>query len=294
MTGKNLIDLSDVAGLSEPLTKLIETVGNAAGTLYEPTKIRKKAKAEADAIIISTKAESEKTDIEIRMQDRVVNHELRRQKNIESITHAAAESLSEIDEVSKESVDEDWVYRFFEESQDISDAQMQSLWAKILAEEVKKPKSFSIRTLRILKDLTKKDAENFTILCSFVWGIHDVGSSTYAPIIHNIDSEIFIKNGLHFGVLQELDALGLIHFSPIGGFFISNNATIKASYCGKLYILNRKNKTGLNIGKVTFTNTGLQLFKIAEAPGNKTIGKTVVDNWKTEGWEVTKVPDKLK
>lgn len=44
----SLIDLS-LSGLSEPGTKLIEKISDAIGVLYEPTRIRKKAKAEAEA-----------------------------------------------------------------------------------------------------------------------------------------------------------------------------------------------------------------------------------------------------
>lgn len=44
--GKSLIDLGD---LSKPATVLVEKVCNAVGILYEPRRIRQRAKAEADA-----------------------------------------------------------------------------------------------------------------------------------------------------------------------------------------------------------------------------------------------------
>ena len=50
MTDVNsIINLGDLA---KPATSLIEKISDAAGVLYEPARIRKKAEAEADAEII--------------------------------------------------------------------------------------------------------------------------------------------------------------------------------------------------------------------------------------------------
>ena len=38
----------DVGNLTEPITKLVESVADAIGVLYEPTRIVKKAKADAE------------------------------------------------------------------------------------------------------------------------------------------------------------------------------------------------------------------------------------------------------
>lgn len=48
----NGFSLIDQKGLSEPVTKLVDTVSSGVGILYEPTRIRRKARAEADAAII--------------------------------------------------------------------------------------------------------------------------------------------------------------------------------------------------------------------------------------------------
>ena len=64
-------------------------------------------------------------------------------------------------EVSDEKVNEDWTTRFFNYAQDISDDEMQELWARILAGEVKRPNSFSLRTLELIKNLSKQEAEIF-------------------------------------------------------------------------------------------------------------------------------------
>ncbi len=48
--------LIDLRALSKPATKLIEAVRSATGIIYEPTRIRRKAKADADAKAAEAKA----------------------------------------------------------------------------------------------------------------------------------------------------------------------------------------------------------------------------------------------
>ena len=54
-TSNSLINLGD---LGKPIDTLIHKISDATGVLYEPTRIRRKAKAESDAAIISAKAEA--------------------------------------------------------------------------------------------------------------------------------------------------------------------------------------------------------------------------------------------
>ena len=58
----------------------------------------------------------------------------------------------------------DWLIDFFEKAGDISDEDVQLLWAKVLAGEIKHPGSFSQKTLRILLDLEPYQANEFEAL----------------------------------------------------------------------------------------------------------------------------------
>ena len=64
--------------------------------------------------------------------------------------------------VSEEKVNEDWITRFFNTIEDINNEQLQQLWAKILAGEIKQPNSYSLRTLELIKNLTIKEEELFS------------------------------------------------------------------------------------------------------------------------------------
>lgn len=57
--------------------------------------------------------------------------------------------------------DFDWFVRFFEACSDISNEQMQELWAKVLANEVTRQGSFSLRTVEVLNRITHNEAMSF-------------------------------------------------------------------------------------------------------------------------------------
>lgn len=160
------------------IEKLIEVVSNAIGTLYEPRQLVRIACAEAEAERIKA-IEGAKTEALLANNDeryaelsaiekRVVAKELKRQKNINNVVAIAAQSLKDEKEVSSEPVNPDWATRFFDIAQDISDEAMQDLWGRILAGEVKRPKSYSFRTLDVLRNITREEAELFEKAAQYV------------------------------------------------------------------------------------------------------------------------------
>src|SRR5262245_15631678 len=50
MSDKNT-SVTEFRGLTEPVTKLIESISTGIGVLYEPIRIRRKAQADAEAIL---------------------------------------------------------------------------------------------------------------------------------------------------------------------------------------------------------------------------------------------------
>jgi hypothetical protein len=105
--------------------------------------------------------------------------------------------------VSDEPVDEDIASRIFTNIQDVSNEQMQKLWAKLLAGEITKPGSFSVRTLDVLKNLSPKEAAVF---------------ERDAPIIERATFSIFYGNEspMSPGALEVLVDAGLM-LPPGGG-----------------------------------------------------------------------------
>lgn len=174
--------ISDLAGLSKPLMKLLDVISSGTGALYRPVGIRREAKAHAEAIKLLGNAQTDvdvakskalaATDasnkillydadasIERRVAARVENRELIRQTNIEAIADAAASHMP--NEASDKPVDEDWKARFFKIAEDVSNSNMQDLWGRILAGEVAQPGKYSLRSLDALRNLSRDEAEAF-------------------------------------------------------------------------------------------------------------------------------------
>jgi hypothetical protein len=162
----------------EPLTKLIEVVANGIGKWYEPRYVVRMASAEAKAEHIKVIEKAKRNALLENNEDlyeqlsvvenRLLTKETRRQQNIEQVVSHAANIMSLETEVSSESVDPDWITRFFDIAQDISNEQMQELWGRVLAGEVKQPKSFSLRTLETLRNITSEEAQLFENIAPYM------------------------------------------------------------------------------------------------------------------------------
>lgn len=175
---------------SKAIEKLIDTVKNFLGKLYKPRAIRNEADAEAYRIETIEKAKSKalassrEIDLDAfeRISERFMNKELKRQENIDQITESAAQILQNENTVSEEPVNEDWISRFFNIAEDISDKDMQIIWSRILAGEVKKPKSYSLRTLELLKNLSKDEALLFMKIANLaILPLHEENYLVFNP-----------------------------------------------------------------------------------------------------------------
>ena len=138
----------------------------AAQGKTEELKLEAKAQAEAHRILVSPDTHTER-EIKIgeKIKQRIQFQEEKRQRNIKRVVCLAADKLGDR-EVPNHEPDHDWTARFFNDVKDISSKEMQSLWAKILAGQVERSRSTSIRTLSILRNLDQATAELFKKLCS--------------------------------------------------------------------------------------------------------------------------------
>ena len=270
--GGALINLGD---LSKPATVLVEKVCGAVGVLFEPTRIKRQARAEAEAEKIKTLARIELKDIEQRALERFLHQEARKQENIESITAQAAASLPPAAKV--EGLEEDWIAHFFEKCQSISDQEMQSLWSRLLAGEATTPGTYSKRTVDLVSTIDKKDAALFTRFSQFVWMI---GSPI--PLIFDVEDEVYKGAGIHFADLKHLDAIGLISFESVSGYIrkgFGKSAVVR--YYGRPMLLEFPNEKDnqLQIGHALLTSTGRELVNICGAGPNQKFTEYVARKW---------------
>lgn len=257
----------------KPIEKLIDVVSNGIGTLYRPRKIRKEADAQAYAIKVLEKAKAEagaeslmiETEAVERISQRIVGKEVRRQENIDSVVEMAANNLAG-EEVSDEPVDEDWAARFFNIVQDVSKDEMKVLWAKILAKEIKKPSSYSLRTLEVLRNISYEEAELFMKIADFVFKQH--GCMMFAK---NGDLD---KYGIKYNDLAKLREAGLLQSGEmINRTYKSSNTEIISLNLlyGDLFVQVTIQPQSRNIvlPVLLLTQAGCEIYELVETKVNQ-------------------------
>lgn len=177
-----MIEFKDILGLAQPTTKLIEIVSKAIGTLYEPRKIKKLADAEAYRINKLTKTAKETNfngeieflngKIKINSND-INNNEIKtlivnevkklsyENENIKKIADFAYAELENNKLKVSGNIDEDWAKNFFDKGKKIYREDLQFIFGKILAGEIKQPGTYSKRILGLLYNLSQNEAELF-------------------------------------------------------------------------------------------------------------------------------------
>ena len=254
MSNNSLINLGDLA---KPVNTLVEKISDAVGILYEPHRIRNNAEAEADAAIIKAQAEIEITDLQRRAEHRRIVEDMRDQKHMEDIIEKAIPHVDK--NAAPENMDNDWITNLFEKCRIVSDEQMQSLWARVLATEANTPGTLSKRTVNLLSDFDKSDAELFTTFCGFCWVIGEI-----TPLVFDINAEIYNKHGINFDTLSHLDTIGLIHFERTSSLTLGK-APKAMSYYGKRLDFSIPESiidAAFYIGHARLTKIGEELFLI--------------------------------
>ena len=178
-------------------------------------RIQAQAQSEARAALMPSGAQaSGELDIGAVVEQRIRFQERKRQANIMSVVAKAA-AQHEDREVPQSEPDHDWTARFFGEVQDVSSEEMQAIWARVLAGEVERKGSTSIRTLQVLKNLDQATAGLFRRLCSNCLyfpcrRLSFIGDARVPSLGGNAGSNALSEYGLSFADLNRLNEYGLI------------------------------------------------------------------------------------
>lgn len=261
--------LLNLGELAKPLTKLIESIEKAVGILYEPKRIVKKAKAEANAELIKKVGQILSENLDVNVLRRIITKENKRQINIEKIIEGAMLEMSKVKETNfEDKPEEDWLTSFFDFAQDISNENMQKIWSKLLANEVDKPGSVSRRTLYTLKLISNKEAILFNLFCSHTIKIVEENEYENRGIIVITEEGHFtfndedwkIKN-VEIGLLQEIR---LCEYSQL---FLEKGEEYVIDIGENRYKVIPDSDTEIQIHGLT--RIGKELFEIAQFELNK-------------------------
>ena len=215
-----------------------------------------------------------KTPEALQMRAEIREHQesIRQQSNIENVLSQTANELlyTSDDVVSDEPIDDDWIARFFGIIRDISSQEMQFIWSKILAGEIKKPGSFSLRTLDVIRNLSQSEAIAFEKIVPFI-----VNNGPIYFILKNLKYKEKYK--IQHTDFLTLDACGLIAL---------NNSTVYSPKIGKSfqeyiandsYIVLARSTSEQEITITTeiypLTKVGQELYSILDHPVDEQIMK---------------------
>lgn len=275
------LQIKDLAGLSQPMTKAFELISAGIGTVYRPRATRKAADAKVYELTVMARAEAEANEIRRsidtagalgrieqiaqhhpelahRARLRLLQREIEGQINIEAIAEEAIKLLPE--QVSDQPVSPDWRRKFFMEADNICSVELQLLWAKILAGEITAPGSFSLRTLEVFKNVSQSEAKLFSLVCGMA-----MNDGWLVQPGYDINTA-FLPFGLSYeGILNLRDA-GLIHpgdglvkkfpFKPNSVHHLNNNgALISLSIVADA-------EQERNISSVAFSQAGKEIQRL--------------------------------
>ena len=273
--------LISLGQLTKPINTLVERSSDAVGGLFRPWQIRRVARAEAEAEIIRAEQEIEVTELHKRAFWRFLQEEGAKQTNMESVLVKAIPSVDQ-QNARPEDISDDWLTNFFDKCRITSDEDVQELWARILAGEANSPGSFSRRTVNLMANLDKDDAELFESLCTFIWMLH----GNKQPLIFDTRHEIYNLHGINFVSTGHLESLGLVRFNSLTGFKIDPAPSqLRVSYHDKRKLLTLPNNQGyeFSIGMVMFTQPGIELSQVSKPNPSDEYFNYVCEIWRKEG-----------
>ena len=185
----------------------------------------KRAFAEARVKLIETTASQIAREIKVDKEYALIAAQrygqkiLREQVNLDLISEEAARQLKDTNDAhtSEEvgQIDDDWLNHFEKEACQRSTEDMQLLFGKILAGEIRRPSSFSIKAVKIMGEIDTVSANLFKRLCSMciVLRILDTNQILDARVVSlsgNAAHNALQEYGLGFDELNILHEYGLI------------------------------------------------------------------------------------
>lgn len=285
--------LEIVKALISPTEKLLDIVQKGIGILYEPRHKRKMADAanyeintigealrnNSDIIMGYDKGEvvgkiPEYEELVKRTQYRLTYQELKKQYNIEAVLDCAYSELEKEIEVSPEPVDSDWINRFFDYVGEISSEDMQKIWGKILAGEIKSPGSFSKRTLGVISNLSQQEANVFQKILPLIF-CSDNNYFVYSK------SELLDKYNIKCEDVLLLDECGLMESSGMLRLNFAMEKDDKDIIYNKnrlVEIVSILDTNKFSIGIYSLTKVAIELLTILEYETDENYLECVVED----------------
>lgn len=193
---------------------------------------------------------------------KMISDELRKKENIDAVVNIALEDFSKSQKVPEEKADTDWLTRFFNIVENVSDEELRNTWGKILSQEIQTPGSYSLRTLNTISNLSKKEAELFASLGNYVF------ASTNSKFFLKTDTSILGRN-IPYGDITLMMECGLIKENEEIGFVYPacpNEIMENGFIYQDLAIIIEQDKGAAEVGVSIYelTIAGAEIYKILD------------------------------
>lgn len=156
--------------------------------------------------------------------------------------------------------------KIIEGSREADEQEVREIWAKLILGELESPGLYSKRSMDILANMARKDAEDFQALCSIcVYPLGGEGDPNSLLVVENISSGLI--NG---GVMSLLDRTNLESMGLVATSIVSNRHVPAGGFVGlatkdgPVFIVNGGEREKEVAFSPVLTNEGKELARLCE------------------------------
>jgi uncharacterized protein DUF2806 len=200
-----------------------------------------------------------------------------------AVLHAEDELKTDSESPSDDPLSDDWLLRWRDCAANVSSDDLQSIWGKVLAGEIKSPGRYSLRTLDFLKNLSQQEAETIEKISPFV----------VSGVIFRSKNSVLEDEGINFGYLLAMQELGVLAGVDAQGLQIqlkssSTTSYEKALFChGKLLLIKASDPAKvLSLDIYSVTAIGKQVLRLGTFQPNEKMLLAMADAIKGMGFQV--------
>lgn len=202
---------------------------------------------------------------------------IRREVNVAKALLLAEETLeTEPEPPPDERPNDDWLFRWRDAASEVSEPELQRLWGRLLAGEIRSPGDFSLRTLECLRNLSIEDARAIAKLAPFV-----MNSSTPKPtpfdsatFVYSGARDLLADEGINLGFLLSMQSLGIIASLSRGmGMTLSGKgdlgfAIVLMSHGKCLIVTHEEASKTISVPAYPLTELGRQIVRLGSFEPN--------------------------
>lgn len=208
---------------------------------------------------------------------------LRKEINVgRALVQAEAELSGDPQEPPPKKPDDDWLFRWRDSASAVSNTELQQLWGRVLAGEVKAPGQFSLRTLEFLRNISQEEAR----------AIEKLGKACLGDVIYRNDT-LLQGVGIDFTFLLSMQDLGIVSGVESIGIEMTLKTRRPGSYIQLLFgrdrallITHVDDTKVLKIPIYQVTTIGQQVLKLGATEPDMTLLTGVGDEICKQGFDV--------